>query len=114
MKEAEIISILRLLAESDDIIIEVFKKPKRSLLFPVWDTIADVAPSITDKLLNQQVVYLIAGEHDGTFVELDGHKVVSRTVIPNWEPHMKHSFTSLTLDGHLYKKYRVLRKEQAI
>ncbi|OCS92112.1 hypothetical protein [Caryophanon latum] len=109
MKEAEIVAVLTLLAERDDVIYEVFKLPKRSKTFYLWDIFCDLLPGVINTLLKQQTVYLIACERSGTFIELDRLKVVRQTVIPNWSPHMKHSFSTMELDGYVYKKYRVLK-----
>ncbi|MER2000447.1 MAG: hypothetical protein ABS882_11780, partial [Lysinibacillus sp.] len=89
-----------------DIIYEVFKKPKRSFVFHIWDTLFDLLPGVTDSLLNDKVVYLIASENSGKFIEIDNNRIVYETIIPNWSPTMKNSFKKITINNFVYKKYR--------
>ena len=107
MKEAEIRAIVQLLAQRGDVVYEVLKKPKQSLLFHLWDKMSHLVPHVVDALYERDI-FLIASEHSGKFVEIEDGKVVKQTIIPNWKPKLKHHFTSIALDGYVYKKYREL------
>ena len=98
--------MLKQFTQPTDIIFEVFKKPKRSFLFHVWDTFFDLIPSTSGSLLNDKVVYLIASEKSGKFVEIKNNKIVNETIIPSWDPAMKNSFKKITINNFVYKKYR--------
>lgn len=98
--------MLKQITQPNDIIFEVFKKPKRSFIFHVWDTLFDLVPGVTDSLLNDKVVYLIASENSGKFIEIDNNRIVNETIIPDWSPAMKSSFKKMTIDNVVYKKYR--------
>lgn len=107
MKEAEIRAIVQLLAQQGDVIYKVLKKPKHSKLFRLWDRLTQFVPHVMDAL-DERDIFLIASEHSGKFVEVQDGKVIKQTIIPNWTQAMKHEFTTLTLGGYVYKKYREL------
>lgn len=98
--------ILKHFIQPTDNIFEVFKIPKRSFIFHVFDAFLDLIPGVTDSLLNSKVIYLIASENSGKFIEINNNEIVNETIIPNWSPTMKNSFKKITINNFVYKKYR--------
>ena len=50
-KTREALDVINKVKSSDDIIYEIFRSEKRSGWFHFWDTVFDVIPSTTTKLL---------------------------------------------------------------
>ena len=75
-KTREALDAINKVKSSDDIIYEVFRSEKRSGWFHFWDTIFDVIPSTTTKLLNNKVMYLLASEKSGKIIEVENGTIV--------------------------------------
>lgn len=68
----------------------------------------DMIPSITNSLLNDKTMFLIASEKSGKIVEIAHGKVVNSLEVPNWTSEMKDNFKKVVIQDYIYKKYRKL------
>ncbi|MBD3108907.1 hypothetical protein IEO70_11095 [Bacillus sp. AGMB 02131] len=106
IKTKEALDVIEKIKSPDDIIYEVFRSEKRSGWFHFWDTVFDVIPSTTTKLLNDKVMYLIASEKSGKIIEIENRTITNITEIPGWLSDKKENFKKVVIDNYIYKKYK--------
>ena len=99
-------AVINKVKSSDDIIYEVFRSEKRSGWFHFWDTIFDVIPSTTTKLLNNKVMYLLASEKSGKIIEVENGTITNITEVPDWISDKKMNFNKIVIDNYIYKKFK--------
>lgn len=105
-KTREALDAINKVKSSDDIIYEVFRSEKRSGWFHFWDTVFDLIPSATTKLVNNKVMYLLASEESGKIIEVENGAIANITEVPSWTSDKKEHFNKIVIDKYVYKKFK--------
>ncbi|MDQ0231659.1 hypothetical protein [Metabacillus malikii] len=89
-----------------DVVYEVFRTEKKSGMFQFLNILFESIPSASSSLMNDKVMYLLASEKSGKILEIENGVIRNTTEVPNWTSDQKDKFKKVTIDNHVYKKFK--------
>ena len=93
---------------NDDYVYVLKKKEIRTGWSLVWYTIYHLIPSISNPILLEEKIYLLASQKRGKIIEAENGEIVYRFNVPNWQPDQKENFENVIIGNFFYKKIKKL------
>lgn len=105
------LNILEKMKTSDeDIIYEVVREDYRNLFEVFKDFFKRIFSSKPNEQNNPKIIYLIASDKEGRFVEIENGVIVDIMHIIEWTCDLKNNFKKVIIEDYTYKKYRIFNR----